>query len=180
MTAVGRLVELLRRGLGKALGNPGDFRAADVDDFAQEAAMKVLDHLDDFRAQSRLITWAIAIGVRVALSHLRRRRIAPAAAETIESAAMVSGREGEVDPASASSRSELTQRLRRAIDIVLTERQRDAITPFLAGAPQMVITERLGVSAIAFHKMKHDARRRLRVSLESSGFDAATVGRLLE
>src|SRR5512143_502656 len=66
---------LLVRGLGFALADrlPAD-PAAVVEDFVQDAMLKILRSLDTFRGDSRFTTWAQKIAVRVALTELRRRR----------------------------------------------------------------------------------------------------------
>jgi RNA polymerase sigma-70 factor, ECF subfamily len=45
-----------------------------VEDFAQEALIKIMANLDSFRGESRFTTWAQKIAVRVAFTELRRLR----------------------------------------------------------------------------------------------------------
>ena len=71
------LVELraiLLRGLSGAIGTQGDVAVADLEDFAQDAILKIIDALDSFRGESRFTTWAQKIAVRTALTELRRKR----------------------------------------------------------------------------------------------------------
>ena len=45
-----------------------------VEDFTQDALIRILDKLDTFRGESKFTTWAQKIAVRVAYSELRRQR----------------------------------------------------------------------------------------------------------
>ncbi|MDP9486657.1 MAG: hypothetical protein M3Q49_12885 [Actinomycetota bacterium] len=57
---------LLVRGLGAALRSRRDVSREAVEDFAQEALVKVLGNLGSFRGESRFTTWAQRIAVRAA------------------------------------------------------------------------------------------------------------------
>ncbi len=50
------------------------FDPAAIEDFAQEALIKILDNLDSFRGESHFTTWAQKIAVRVAFTELRRKQ----------------------------------------------------------------------------------------------------------
>ena len=72
--ALADLRAFLVRGLGYALaGRPGVDDSL-LEDFAQEALLKILAGLDSFRGESRFTTWAQKIAVRVALTELRPHR----------------------------------------------------------------------------------------------------------
>ena len=45
-----------------------------AEDLAQDATLRVMDNLDNFRGESRFTTWAIKIAIRLAISDLRRAR----------------------------------------------------------------------------------------------------------
>src|ERR671927_1748474 len=72
--ALADLYELLVRGLRAALGSYGTGVDANVEDFAQEALIKITGNLDSFRGESRFTTWAQKIAMNVALTELKRRR----------------------------------------------------------------------------------------------------------
>lgn len=61
------LVAALRRALSGR-------NAAEVEDFAQDAMLRILGSLDTFRGDSRFLTWACSIAIRVAMSELRKAR----------------------------------------------------------------------------------------------------------
>ena len=67
--ALADLRRLLVRGLRYALSSRiRDNLDAAVEDFAQDALLKILQKLDTFRGQSQFTTWANKVAVRVALS----------------------------------------------------------------------------------------------------------------
>lgn len=162
--ALAELRAFLRGGLARALG-PQGVSDADLDDYAQEGLLRVLDKRASFRGESRFTTWAMSVSIRVALTALRRQR-APAASlsEIVEPLSQAA------PPPALAERGEALAALRRAIDEVLTERQREAILGKLAGLPVVVIADKLGIKSNAFYKLDHDARKKLRRALEARGF----------
>ena len=66
---------ILIRGLGFALADRlrADPEAA-IEDFVQDALLKILRSLDSFRGDSRFTTWGQKIAMRVALTERRHRR----------------------------------------------------------------------------------------------------------
>ena len=72
--ALADLRALLMRGLRAALAGHRKITEGDLDDFVQDALVRILDALDSFRGESRFTTWAHKIAIRVALTELRRRR----------------------------------------------------------------------------------------------------------
>lgn len=156
--ALADLRAVLCKGLTKSLaGKPG---AALAEDFAQEAVLKVLDALPAFRGDSRFLTWALAIAVRVAFTELRKARWkdVPLAHDVPE-------------PKPAEEPEALAV-LRRLIDTDLTDKQRSVIRWELDGVPQAVIAERMGTSRNALYKLGHDARMKLKRGLLAAGFSA--------
>ena len=73
--AIEDLRTTLMRGLRFALSSRvrGDLDVL-VEDFVQDALVRILDKLDTFRGESRFTTWAQKITVRIAFSELRRQR----------------------------------------------------------------------------------------------------------
>ncbi len=174
--ALAELGAYLRGALAKTMRTRGGVNDSDLDDFTQDALVRILASLDKFRGDSRFTTWATAVAVRVALSSLRRRRFASTsldepALETVEPAAAKS----ENDPGLALDRRPLLDALHRAIGDSLTERQRTVILGELSGVPSGLLVERLGTNPNAFHKLHHDARRKLKRALEEAGYTEEDV-----
>ncbi|MHC5066865.1 MAG: RNA polymerase sigma factor, partial [Planctomycetota bacterium] len=123
------LRSFLRRGLAKALSKKavGD---SDLDDFAQDAVLRVLQGLDGFRGDSSFTTWAMAVALRTAFGSLRRRRFDPTSLDAIEVTQADSSSE---DPAAEVEAGDLLGRLQHAIEQDLTPRQRAAVLGELSG-----------------------------------------------
>ena len=181
--AVEELFTYLRAGLAKAFAGEASVRASDLDDFTQEAIVRILGALESFRGDSRFTTWAMAVGLRVAYTALRKRRSAHISLEALERF------EVRIDPSSHVSaprqpdrqveRSELLAALRRAIDERLTQRQRTVILAELQGVSSERMVELLGTNRNALYKLYHDARKKLRTALNEYGFSDEDVRREL-
>src|ERR671927_1966553 len=148
-------------------------RGDELDDIALEAAddalMSVLARLDDFRGASRFTTWVYKFALLEAAVKLRRRAwqgrevpLEPESWSLFSTAALRPDEEAE--------QSELLATLQRAIEEVLTAHQRRVLVALaLNGVPIDVLAERLNTTRGALYKTLHDARRKLRRQLESSG-----------
>jgi RNA polymerase sigma-70 factor (ECF subfamily) len=174
--ALQRLREPLVRGLRAALARRGAHRATLLaEDFAQDALLQILARLDTFRGESRFTTWAQKIAVRIALTELRRKRwknvsledLAPADAAS-DSLSVLAGE--TPDPAGQTASQLLFERIQRAIDEELTERQRLALNAVMVhGMPLEEVARRMGTNRNALYKLLHDGRKRLKKSLEAQG-----------
>ncbi len=164
--AAEELQTFLRRGLAKALRKQG-VGDSDLDDFAQEAVLRVLEGLAGFRGDSQFTTWAMAVALRGAFGSLRARRYDPSSLDAIE---LVQADPSAADPADNVERGDLLKTLGLAIEHSLTERQRTAVLAELAGAPTALLAERLDIKPNALYKLHHDARKKLRLALERAGF----------
>src|SRR5919199_4783157 len=126
--ALADLYDSLVRGRRAALDSYGGGVDANVEDFAQEALIKITGNLDSFRGESRFTTWAQKIAMNVALTELRRRRWRDVSLQDL-----FARREGaDRGPADSYLTSEqlalqnkLLGELRRMIDEALIERQRE-------------------------------------------------------
>ena len=130
------LVRGLRAGLGGRREGVSD---AAIEDFAQEALIKILQNLDSFRGESRFTTWAQKIAVRVAFTELRRKEWRNVSLQditgrydtgTAEPRELTDSRSGPEDTASRRVMLDTVQRL---IQEELTERQRDALVAVMLG-----------------------------------------------
>jgi RNA polymerase sigma-70 factor (ECF subfamily) len=163
-----------QRGLASALSSRSDVCDADLDDFAQEAVLRVIDRLDAFRGDSRFTTWAMAVAVRVSLTALRRHKwtTEPLDDKLNGLAAPIVSSESS---SAANTRGELLAALRTAIAEALTPRQRQIMLAELDGIPQVTLADRLSSTPGAIYKTSHDARKRLKAALTRAGFDAQTA-----
>lgn len=173
--ALADLRGLLVRGLRYALADRYGVTEADLEDFVQEALLKVLNGLDSFRGESRFTTWAHKIAIRVALTELRRRRWKDISLQDL----IGQHDEGGLTPAvladaGPSPEQQVTQGMllamvQRLIAEELTDRQRKAMMAVMAGMPLEEVARRLGSNRNALYKLLHDARQRLQGRLKDLG-----------
>ncbi|MGM0373240.1 MAG: RNA polymerase sigma factor [Chloroflexota bacterium] len=175
--AIADLREFLIEGLGYALGNHHrENMDVLIEDFVQEALIKILDNLDTFRGDSKLTTWAQKIAVRVAFSELRRKRWEDVSIEQFVP------EESGVDftpailtdtkptPEEMTTRDRMVRIILQKVDQELTERQRKAIyAVILGGMPMQEVAEQMGTNRNALYKLIYDARKNLKESLLREG-----------
>ncbi len=171
----------LVRGLGYALASRSDVDEASLEDFAQEAILKILAGLDSFRGESPFTTWAQKIAVREALTELRRRRWRDVSLDSITGSSDTDFIPVTLADPSAGPEQQMMQRtlletLRRLISEQLTDRQRQAmIAVYLHGMPLEEVARRMGTNRNALYKLLHDARQRLRRQLTREGLSPRDV-----
>jgi RNA polymerase sigma-70 factor (ECF subfamily) len=166
----------LRRGLRRAIAGVDD---ADIEDFTQEALVRILRGRDRFEGRSRFATWAMAVALRVAFTALRRRRHREAAVAVDTELLELTAPESGADLGRSSERRHLMTTLQHAITDTLTERQRTAVLGELTGVPSEALAERLGVNRNALYKLHHDARKKLKGAILAAGFTERDVAETL-
>jgi RNA polymerase sigma-70 factor (ECF subfamily) len=179
--ALADLRAFLVRGLGYALANRSDVDGQILEDFGQEALLKIRENLDSFRGESRFTTWAQKIAVNVAFTELRRRRWQDTSLDE-----MIAGQSLDFVPdllvdRSAGPDEQAVQRmfmetLQRLIATELTEKQRQAlIATQIHGMPLEEVARRMGSNRNALYKLLHDARQRLKRRMEAEGLSPQDV-----
>jgi RNA polymerase sigma-70 factor, ECF subfamily len=177
--ALADLYDLLVRGLRAALGGYGGGVEANVEDFAQEALIKITGNLDSFRGESRFTTWAQKIAMNVALTELKRRRWRDVSLQDLF-AGREAGDRGPVDtqltPEQLAYQNTVLGELSRVVDEDLTDKQREAVVAVILEAmPISEVAKRMGTNQNALYKLLHDARRRLKRHMEAAGFSPQEV-----
>lgn len=178
VAAVNELRAILLRGLRTALYGHAIVGEAQLEDFVQEALVRILQRLDQFAGRSKFTTWAHAIAVNAALAELRRKRWQDVSLE-----ALIADGEQLSDPvflpdrlaAGDEDRTRLLAALRRAIAKKLTGKQRAAILGELRELPFDQVAHLLGTNRNAAYKLVHDARRALKRHLIEEGISGADV-----
>jgi RNA polymerase sigma-70 factor (ECF subfamily) len=173
--ALGDLRTLLVRGLGYALaGRPG-IDSSTLEDFAQDALLKILDGLDSFRGESRFTTWAQKIAVHVAFTELRRHRWRDVSLDEMTGSSGADFIPDTLADPSAGPEQQAIQRmllstLRRLIATELTDKQRQALVAVrIHGMPLEEVARRMGTNRNALYKLLHDARQRLKKRMMAEG-----------
>jgi RNA polymerase sigma-70 factor (ECF subfamily) len=161
--ALAELRVVLMRGLRAALGGQANRAESSVEDFVQEALIKILDNLDSFRGECHFTTWAQTICVRTAFAEMRRSRWRDVSLdEVISQPEGSTAADPQHDPELAATQTMIMEKFRRFIDEELTERQRTALLAALGGMPLEAVADRMNTNRNALYKLLHDARKRLR------------------
>lgn len=155
-----------------------------AEDLAQDATLRVMENLDNFRGESRFTTWANKIAVRLAISDLRRARYRDFSLDNLTAGgdflpaetSLVS--EAPPNPEVAAERDDVRARIDAAMREALTERQYQALAAVaLRGVPMDIVAEQLGTNRNALYKLVHDARRKLKSYLEEQDL---SIGYMLD
>jgi len=177
------LRQVLLRGLRAALATRirSDFSSI-VEDFVQEALIKILDNLDSFRGESRFTTWAQKIAVNVAFTELRRRRW-----QDVSLQELIEDQEGneytpaimtapDLTPEQQTTQIAMLEFVQRLINEELTDRQREAITAVMIGGMSVSeVARRMKTNRNALYKLIHDARQRLQRIMNEQGVSPQDV-----
>ncbi|MEA3336287.1 MAG: sigma-70 family RNA polymerase sigma factor [Chloroflexota bacterium] len=173
--AITDLRVVLLRGLRYGLISYG-VTEADLEDFVQEALVKVLRELASFRGEARFTTWAQKVAVRVALTELRRRRWRDISLQDLLVNRENSDFTPDVltdrgpDPEQTAVRRMMLEKIQRMIAEELTDRQRQAMMAVMQGGmPMQEVAERMGTNRNAMYKLLHDARQRLKKAMLREG-----------
>src|SRR5215210_257420 len=174
--ALADLYDVLVRGLRAALGGRAE---ANIEDFAQEALLKITNNLDSFRGESRFTTWAKKIAMNVALTELKRRRWRDVSLQDLLARRTATGRglaDPQLSPEQVAFQNMVLAELRGIIDKELTDRQREAIVAeILEGMPIAEVARRMGTNQNALYKLLHDARKKLKLRMEVVGLPPQEV-----
>lgn len=171
----------LRRGLVSQVDTAAPEFDALVDDFVQEALLKILDSLDTFAGRSLFTTWANKIALNIGLTELRRKRWRDMSLDQLTQT-----EDGEYTPSfiadpsprpeDVTERRELIAYVGRLINEELTEKQRMALTAVvLQGRPLTEVAYRMNSNQNALYKLIFDARQRLRRRMSDDGLTPEEV-----
>lgn len=183
--AVQKLRKQLVRGLRTALYKYVDTELDQfVEDVAQDALLKILDNIDSFRGESKLITWAMKIAVREGLTELRLKRYEDRSLEEFKRP----DEEGRNELTSLTFSSDLPNPedatheqlvLRRVLDIInneLTDKQKKAIRALMIeGLSVTVVADQMDTNRNALYKLVHDARLKIKEKLREAGINPEEV-----
>lgn len=172
------LREVLVRGLRAALKRrPEGICEADIEDFAQEALVKILHNLDSYRGESRFTTWAQKIALHSAFTELRRRKWRDVSLQELLARGEANGARWDPLKDPSPVPEELTVRgitlaaMHRLMSEELTDRQHEALVAvLLRGMPPEEAARRMDTNRNALYKLMHDARKKLKRRLIAEGF----------
>lgn len=183
--ALADLGQILANGLRRGLIAQVDTSAPEfdtlVDDFVQEALLKILDSLDTFAGRSLFTTWANKIALNIGLTELRRKRWRDMSLDQLTQTD-----DGDYTPSfiadssprpeELAERRELIAYVSRLINEELTEKQRTALTAvILQGRPLSEVAYHMESNQNALYKLLFDARQRLRRRMADDGLTPEEV-----
>lgn len=177
---------LLRAALYFFNRNLGDFQGQNRDeilqraeDCAQEALIAVMNHLPDFRGDSKFTTWAYKFAINIALMtsrHERWKGVSLDQLSSLDNGSLSEWMERDKAPGLAPDQSalqgEVGEIIRDLIEHDLTDRQRQILIMVVFNeVPMDEVVQRLGTNRNAIYKILHDARRKLKSGLQARGFE---------
>jgi len=180
--AIEDLRRVLKRGLIYALSSriPIDLESQ-VDDFVQDAILRILDKMDTFRGESKFTTWAQKVAVRVAFTEMRRQRWKDISLEDLlpedsgDFTPLVLS-DPSPDPERRAVQSQLLEIIGSMLSEDLTERQRTALLAIMhGGMPLDEVARRMDTNRNALYKLLHDARKQMRNRLIEKGLTPQDV-----
>ena len=188
-TAIADLRDLLlRAALYFFSRNVGDFKGLSQDeimqraeDCAQDALMAVMNHLSEFRGDSKFTTWAYKFAINMAMMAARRERwknvsldeLASSDENTFFEWVMKDTSEG-VAPEQSAMQAEVQRIIQQVIQHDLTDKQRRVLVMMVFHeVPLDEMVRYLGTSRNAVYKTLHDARLKLKRALKARGFEVS-------
>ena len=150
-----------------------------AEDCAQDALIAIMNHLSDFRGDSKFTTWAYKFAINVALTAARRERWRGVSLDQLSSAEDSFNFERsrlEKAPGPTLDQSimqaEVSQIIQDVIEHDLTEKQRNVLVLMVFNEiPMDEVVRELNTNRNAVYKLLHDARRKLKSRLQSHGFE---------
>ena len=180
--AIEDLRRLLKRGLIYALSSriKTDLEHQ-VEDFVQDAILRILDKLDTFRGESKFTTWAQKVAVRVAFTEMRRKRWKDISIEDLlpedsgDFTPLILS-DPSPDPDKRATQESLLKMVDQILAEELTERQRTALLAIMhGGMPLEEVAQRMDTNRNALYKLLHDARKQMRSRLIEKGLTPQEV-----
>lgn len=150
-----------------------------AEDCAQDALIAVLDHLSDFRGDSKFSTWAYKFAINMALMASRRERWKGVSLDELASSdtsnffeRVMQDKSDGVAPEQSAMQGEIRRNIRELIEHDLTERQRQVLFMMVFNdVPMDEVVRHLDTNRNAIYKLLHDARRKLKNGLQARGFE---------
>ena len=177
---------LMRAALYFFSRNLGDFAGLNreeitqrAEDAAQDALIAVMDHLSEFRGDSKFTTWAYKFAINMAMMAARRERWKGVSLDEVASSGegnflewMMQDKSEGATPEQSAMQTEVRGILQAVIEHELTEKQRQVLSMMVFNeVPMDEVVRHFGTNRNAIYKMLHDARRKLKSGLQAHGIE---------
>jgi RNA polymerase sigma-70 factor, ECF subfamily len=154
-----------------------------AEDCAQEALIAVLNHLSNFRGDSKFTTWAYKFAINFALMTARRERWKGISLDQLSfvdggslAERVMQGKEPALTPDQFVMQVEILETIREVIEQDLTDKQRRVLILMVFNeVPMDEVARQLSTNRNAIYKMLHDARRKLKYRLQARGFEVGEI-----
>jgi RNA polymerase sigma-70 factor (ECF subfamily) len=175
---------LFNRNAGDLTGLASDQVSKLAEDCAQEALIAILNHLSDFRGDSKFTTWAYKFAVNIGLTasrHVRWKDVSLDQLSSDEEGAfsewILRDRSAALAPDVSALQGEVRQVIWDVMEQDLTDHQRRILLLMVFHeVPMDEVVRQLNTNRNAIYKSLHDARRKLKSGLQARGFE---VGEML-
>ena len=170
---------LFNRNLGDFGGLARDEILQLAEDCTQDALIAVMNHLSDFRGDSKFTTWAYKFAINIGLTSTRRERWKGVSLDELAFSedsnlfeGMMQDKSSGAAPDQSAMQGEVGEIIREIIKHNLTEKQRQILIMMVFNeVPMDEVVRHLGTNRNAIYKMLHDARRKLKSGLQARGFE---------
>lgn len=150
-----------------------------AEDCAQGALISIMNHLSDFRGDSKFTTWVYKFAINTALMTARRERWKGVSLEQLSLADdgaftewIIRDKSSTGAPDQSAMQDEVRETIREVIEQDLTDKQRQVLFLIVFNeVPMDEVARQLGANRNAIYKMLHDARRKLKRGLQARGFE---------
>lgn len=150
-----------------------------AEDCAQDALIAVLAHLSDFRGDSKFSTWAYKFAINISLTASRHERWKGVSLDELSdpdersvSSWMGLDKSDDLLQEQSAMQTELREIIRNVIEHELTGKQRQVLLLIVFNeVPLDEVVRHLHSNRNSVYKLLHDARRKLKSSLQARGFD---------
>ncbi len=150
-----------------------------AEDCAQDALIAILDHLSDFRGDSKFTTWTYKFAINIALMSARHERWKGVSLDGLDSSTegaflewMMEDKTDQIAPEQSAMQAEVQKIIQNVIDHDLTDKQRRVLSMMVFNdVPMDEVVQYFGTNRNAIYKMLHDARRKLKSSLQAHGIE---------
>lgn len=150
-----------------------------AEDCAQDALIAIMSHLSDFRGDSKFTTWTYKFAINMALMAARHERWKGVSLDALDSSTegtflewMMEDKTDTIAPEQSAMRADVQRIIQDVIDHDLTDRQRRVLDMMVFNeVPMDEVVQHFGTNRNAIYKMLHDARRKLKSSLQAHGIE---------
>jgi RNA polymerase sigma-70 factor (ECF subfamily) len=154
-----------------------------AEDCAQDALIAVLDHLSDFRGDSKFTTWAYKFAINHALMAARRERWKGVSLDELVTSSesnflewVLQDQSDGVTPEESAVQAEVRKIIRDVILHDLTDKQQYVLSAIVfKEVPLDEVVRHLGTNRNAVYKLLHDARRKIKSHLQARGLEVAEM-----